>query len=461
MAMEAAGLSAPYPGRCTFFVQRKKRFCKMVVGEGKSLCGEHANTAPGNDDENNRKRIPCPLDPKHTVYEDQLEKHLKKCNSREKPKPVYYVQDINAGFKDAMETEDKVSLSSLSEEELMNLIRKLRKASSGLAETLEDRTLSHQALHESLHDPKNGESAFKHLKQQASILGNMDKLGLLKPRRCFVEFGAGRGKLSHWIAKALQDPANTHFLLVERATTRFKVDGKHANRDSVFERLQIDIQHLCLNRIPILVKQKLPVVGTGKHLCGAATDLALRCLVESYGSQEEEPTPKRLKTENSEITDNTGKNTPEGWLPVAGIVIALCCHHKCDWKHYVGKEFFHTLGLQATDFSLYRRMSSWATCGMRQTETDAPAPSARSSESSSKAEDHHTNYESTECLSDELHGKLPVEERETIGRLCKLLIDHGRLWYLRQKGYDAALQYYTSALVSLENILLTAVPAQL
>uniref|UniRef100_A0A9L0RQ34 tRNA:m(4)X modification enzyme TRM13 n=1 Tax=Equus caballus TaxID=9796 RepID=A0A9L0RQ34_HORSE len=123
----------PAEGRCGYYVEKKKRFCRMVVAAGKRFCGEHAGAA---EEENARKRILCPLDPKHTVYEDQLAKHLKKCNSREKPKPV---------------------------------------------------------------------------------------------------------------------------------------DGKHRKKNSVFERLQIDIQHLCLNKIPVLSKEKLPVVGIGKHLCGMAT----------------------------------------------------------------------------------------------------------------------------------------------------------------------------------------------
>lgn len=53
----------------------------------------------------------------------------------------------------------------------------------------------------------------------------MEKLRLLGPGRCFVEFGAGRGKLSHWVDVALQNAENVQFLLVERATTRFKVRG--------------------------------------------------------------------------------------------------------------------------------------------------------------------------------------------------------------------------------------------
>ncbi len=44
-----------------------------------------------------KKRIPCPLDPKHTCYEDQLKKHLKKCNARESAQPAFYKKNINLG----------------------------------------------------------------------------------------------------------------------------------------------------------------------------------------------------------------------------------------------------------------------------------------------------------------------------------------------------------------------------
>ncbi|XP_071421845.1 tRNA:m(4)X modification enzyme TRM13 homolog [Pithys albifrons albifrons] len=434
----------------------------MVPAPGRRFCGEHGQE----EEQNDRKRIPCPLDPKHTVYEDQLQKHLKKCNSREKPKPVYFVQGINAGLKDVADTPEKqVPLSSLSIEELQNLIIKLKKASNGLELRLKEQILSHQALQEALNDPKNGESAFKHLKQQASILGNMEKLHLLGPGRCFVEFGAGRGKLSHWVDVALQNAESVQFLLVERATTRFKVDGKHKGRDSIFERLQVDIQHLCLNKVPILEKTKLPVVGIGKHLCGAATDLALRCLVESYTTccdgGNEEPAAKRSRTPVTGAAPDTaadhGKNT-EDPKPVAGIVIALCCHHKCDWTHYVGREFFKSVGLGPVEFHYFQRMSSWATCGMRETPSKA-STSEESEDQPNDTEEHEQTFSRTESGSDTLQGILTAEERKEIGGLCKRLIDHGRIEYLQQQGYKAALQYYTESAVSLENVLLTAVPS--
>ncbi|XP_076847735.1 tRNA:m(4)X modification enzyme TRM13 homolog isoform X2 [Brachyhypopomus gauderio] len=262
------GVLAPLPGRCAFYVVKKKRYCKMIVGSGKTFCGEHANAE--NDSE--RKRIPCPLDPKHTVFEDSLAKHMKKCNSKEKPKPIYYVKDINAGpINEEEKLKYEVSIADRTKEELDGLIQKMKTALQGLNTKIHSDIVSHPALHEALNDPKNGNFAFKHLKQQASILGHMEGLELLGPDKCYIEFGAGRGKLSHWIHVALQKAENVHFLLVERSSTRFKVDSKHKNTDSTFDRLQVDIQHLDLRKVPFLREKALPVIAVGKHLCGAAT----------------------------------------------------------------------------------------------------------------------------------------------------------------------------------------------
>ncbi|XP_067893666.1 tRNA:m(4)X modification enzyme TRM13 homolog isoform X2 [Heterodontus francisci] len=407
MASERAanGIQAPLPGRCGYFVEKKRRYCKMIVAEGKRLCGEHANTAPNSEGENQRRRIPCPLDPKHTVDEDKLEKHLKKCNSREKPKPIYYIKGINGGYEDSMETPRKqVSICALSKEELEKMIKKLLNATSSLNSKLTDQTLTHIALQEALNDPKNGDFAFKHLKQQASLAGNLERLGLLGSNRCFVEFGAGRGKLSHWIDLALQDAKNVYFLLVERATTRFKVDGKHRSRGSTFERLQIDIEDLSLGKVPLLVRERLPVVGIGKHLCGAATDLALRCIMESDKTNQEdtgkEPLEKKLKidemwTKRDPMSlSNCTVQSAANRQPVLGIAIALCCHHRCEWKHYVGKEFFSLQGLGAEDFRIFQRMSSWATCGMKLHSIDVGDTEVDNANQKMQPEEHDFEKES-------------------------------------------------------------------
>ncbi|XP_051549825.1 tRNA:m(4)X modification enzyme TRM13 homolog isoform X1 [Myxocyprinus asiaticus] len=452
----ADGVSAPLPGRCAFYVVKKKRYCKMIVGNGKTFCGEHANA--GEDSE--KKRIPCPLDPKHTVFEDNLAKHLKKCNSKEKPKPVYYVKDINAGCtSEEEELTEEISIADRSKEELDELISKLKTALQGLNTKLDENTLSHSALDEPLNDPKNGDSAFKHLKQQASILGNMEALKLLRPDRCYIEFGAGKGKLSHWIHIALKAAENVHFLLVERSSTRFKVDGKHKNADSTFDRLQVDIQHIDLRKVPLLREKGLPVVGVGKHLCGAATDLALRCLFEHTGTDnKDQPPSKRIKLQPKEGAGDEMEPIPPtecDELEVSGLAIALCCHHRCDWRHYVGKEFFRQRGLGPEEFAAFQRMSSWATCGMRKLSSKISEQTTDHKKEEEEEEEHEKNEE---AVPDSLNGVMSVEDREQIGRLCKFLIDMGRVYYLQQRGFESNLKYYTSRDVSLENVLLTAVP---
>ncbi|MEQ2309238.1 hypothetical protein AMECASPLE_036550, partial [Ameca splendens] len=161
--LSVANMAAPLLGRCSFFVQRKNRFCKMIAGIGKRFCGEHATMEEG---DGGSRRISCPLDPKHTVSEDNLEKHLKKCNSREKPKPGYYVENINAGQADKDQKLQQVTLCERSRAELEALVEKLKTAVEGLQGDVEDRTLSHPILQEELLNPMNGDSAHKHLKQQ-------------------------------------------------------------------------------------------------------------------------------------------------------------------------------------------------------------------------------------------------------------------------------------------------------
>ncbi|XP_028258973.1 tRNA:m(4)X modification enzyme TRM13 homolog [Parambassis ranga] len=438
-------MAAPLAGRCGFFVEKKKRFCKMIVGKGKTYCGEHATMEEGS----GCWRIVCPLDPKHTVTKDKLEKHLKKCNSRQKPKPAYYVENINAGPAEGGEAPHQGSLSQYTTAELESLLDKLRTATKGLDIDVEDHILSHPVLQDELNNPKNGDSAHKHLKQQSSILGHLKEQGLLGGGRTFVEFGAGRGKLSHWIHEALKTCEDVQVLLVERCSTRFKVDGKHQDSGVQFERVQVDIQHLNLSQVPLLRQKKLPLVGVGKHLCGAATDLALRCLLKT--PEETEPPEKRLKS--SDLSTMRPSNHPEsaalgsGPGPVLGLAVALCCHHRCEWRHYVGQQFFLQRGLGAAEFSAFCRMSSWATCGLRPTTQDPTNHRAD--------EDEHEPGEETDAVT----GFLAPAEREQVGRLCKLLIDSGRRHFLKTEGFDSNLSRYVSAQVTLENVLLSAVPS--
>lgn len=94
------------------------------------------------------------------------------------------------------------------------------------------------------------------------------------------------------------------------------------------------------------------------------TDLALRCLFERSAKEADcEPPTKRIKwQEGGEEVMHSSESSEE--IVVLGLAVALCCHHRCDWRHYVGKDFFRGRGLGAAEFSAFQRMSSWATCGM-------------------------------------------------------------------------------------------------
>lgn len=61
----------------------------------------------------------------------------------------------------------------------------------------------------------------KHAVQQASILGHMDRLGLLNENNVFIEFGCGKGELSNWISVAMGE--NSKFVLIDRRNFRQKV----------------------------------------------------------------------------------------------------------------------------------------------------------------------------------------------------------------------------------------------
>ncbi|KAI4792592.1 hypothetical protein KUCAC02_033290, partial [Chaenocephalus aceratus] len=184
--------------------------------------------------------------------------------------------------------------------------------------------------------------------------------------------------------------------------------------------------------------------------------LALRCLLDTPGPREESgPPPKRLKTSAEEdsaepdLVPDSGPGPGPGPGPVLGVAVALCCHNRCEWRHYVGKEFFLQRGIGAEEFSAFCRMSSWATCGMRPTNRDA---SSQDPANQSREEEEHEPAEERDAVS----GFLSVEEREQVGRLCKQLIDAGRIHFLQERGFNSKLTRYVSSQVTLENVLLTA-----
>ncbi|KAJ3599571.1 hypothetical protein NHX12_033530 [Muraenolepis orangiensis] len=93
--------------------------------------------------------------------------------------------------------------------------------------------------------------------------------------------------------------------------------------------------------------------------------------------QEDPPAPPRHQEDptSAGLAPPSLEPAPPSRMDVCGLAIALCCHHRCEWRHYVGKQFFREMGLGASEFSTFQRMSSWATCdGCPDDQTKDPAP---------------------------------------------------------------------------------------
>jgi tRNA:m4X modification enzyme len=97
------------------------------------------------------------------------------------------------------------------------------------------------------------------------------------------------------------------------------------------------------------------VVGVGKHVCGAATDLALRCLAPEGGAKTEEGAGAGAGTGTG-----AGSETERGGgVRTVGVAIALCCYHRCSWSAYVNQAFVLQHGLDAHDFGQLVKIASW------------------------------------------------------------------------------------------------------
>ncbi|XP_039948813.1 tRNA:m(4)X modification enzyme TRM13 homolog [Bactrocera tryoni] len=411
---------------CAHWVQRKKRFCKMTVKTGEKYCGEHQPALPQASPEEdeasgNNTRIPCPLDSKHTVFKNKLQKHLKICNARDKgDTPAYIEKGINAGEADSDAPDySKLRINELPNEEFYGIVTRIKELYTKFVENkIASLEVSHKLLDAELANTTYGPESRKHLLQAAALLGILDNDQQLQQCTSYIEFGAGKGQLTFYLAQLLETIPDSQVVLVDRMSLRHKKDNKIEDRTLV-HRIRADIADFRMSSLELLHRSKR-CVAVSKHLCGAATDLTLRCITQPATGDSNNKTP------------NTNY-----------ILIALCCHHRCDWQAYVGKSFLQANGLTCRDFAVISKMASWAICG-----TGMSRERRRALE-----EQAQTSVEVIDCSKTQ---RLSLSERERIGDMCKRILDYGRLLYLREHGFEAELKYYVARDVTLENVCLLA-----
>ena len=104
-----------------------------------------------------------------------------------------------------------------------------------------------------------------------------------------------------------------------------------------FDRIRIDLKDLYLNEVPI-IKNSDKYILYGKHLCGVATDYSISALKHSIEKSH----------------DN---------MKFIGFVLAVCCHHKCEWDSFCGRDFLKKANVDEKLFYVIRSISSWSTSG--------------------------------------------------------------------------------------------------
>lgn len=399
------------PNQCEFFMVKKRRRCAMQRKEGHQFCSEHimfdetpaAKEAKGD-------RIPCPLDPNHTVKATEMESHLKKCNVTTKQYEPWYELNINSVVRNSEEAEEKeqpdLSLKDLSELELYNkFIPVLREFGKDL-QPLEVQVKEHPGL-ESWTDGKQNN---RHTIQHSSLIGNLKHAGMFSPKAYYVEFGCGRAELSRAVNTCIlheyKESKSYGYGMIDRGVNRMKMDTKIEKDcadhkvDVSIKRSRIDIQHLSLDKF-LESEAPISMVGISKHLCGVATDLTLKLILNSSYADEK----------------------------FGGLLVAMCCRHACQYAQLLpqSREFLKKHGFSnETSFGVLKKMVPWAVCG-------------RGSKDPEETSNHMTG--------------LPYEEREELGLMARRLIDESRVHAIKllMPRFEVELFQYAARETTLEN----------
>jgi len=205
--------------------------------------------------------------------------------------------------------------------------------------------------------------------------------------------------------------------LIERDKIRYLADRHHKAKNN-HRRIRVDISHFDISHIyeensfklskidPIeeekderIMTNPIKVIGIAKHLCGGATDLAIHSLTQSSLTY--------------------------------GVIIATCCHQRCDQRTYVNIDFLEKLGfMKDYEKNWLFKTTSWAVSGA---------------------------YRIDKAAEDESISKNSLLKTVT-GYKAKRILELGRALVLTEKcGLKVRLKQYCSKEESPENMLLIGV----
>ena len=90
--------------KCLFWIKQCSRFCSGDRSPNSKYCINHIHVETDSNTQNTsgeRKRVVCPIDPSHTVFEDKLAKHIRVCNKTKQEEGnsscPYFIPSCNCG----------------------------------------------------------------------------------------------------------------------------------------------------------------------------------------------------------------------------------------------------------------------------------------------------------------------------------------------------------------------------
>jgi len=428
-----------YP-QCHFFIPRKLRRCKFnVARDGDRYCAHHQAQARGQDakgkeDGSHKEDWGTQHGPTHRVLciycktwiiRKKIEKHHSKCpallREKERRAQPYYKENVNAGISNVIPKpiglgEERgeagqhfVSKSSsvtvepdLTENEKTALVVVLKAICKDLDEIESDTGLCKECAPHAPSKPVG--KAWKHFQQQSSILACLKSRGLFEDsKKVVLELGAGKGGLGTMASRAF----GSDIVMVDYGSFRNTTDRYARQAGAKVCRIQMDLKHLLVERIPDLAGRSF--VFCSKHLCGNATDFALRAVSRCLGP--------------AKIVDGQDRKE-EGTPLMEGLAIATCCHHRCTWGSYVGQKWLKELKIGERKFAQICRWASWA-----------------------------TTVKSGKTKGAEAEEKRRLE----VGRMCKRVLDRGRELYIDSLGLETTIVRYVDGGVTGEDKLLLGI----
>lgn len=414
-------LAQPRSTQCQFWLAQKRRFCAMQRQNGEQFCLEHLQG------EKSAERVPCPLDPKHSVWARDLAVHMAKCPARPEEPDPWFCRNKNSWLDSEREARKSSQEEKVQDDEKLAIEETCEKGPNTTSELLDtsssdlnsetDAELlsvisivqrfgvdclpvprqigSHAAL-----PPCEGKEQQRHNTQHAALVSLLQCRGLLSSENFYVEFGCGKAELSRSVdicvvhewkeAESTADekreqssgsPDNgksPEFSQVETSQiTGSEKSAEHEKNESISDvsdtktapkaSYGFGLVDRGANRMKADTKLRASPLHPVVHRARIDIEhLDLACfLKETLPQSQLVAISKHLCGAATDLTLVALANSK---IPFRGLVVAMCCRHACVYERLLpaARKFLEEHGVSKEQFPLLRRIATWAVSGVEQ-----------------------------------------------------------------------------------------------